>query len=137
MAKVWQTPNTFDILYRFQHYQCLVVPESAVTFPNFPWEQVSLVIEYEPIKNAIFSNELPNQLKEYIILQTVKETTVNNIDEGTYMYMYMCIWDSKYMYMYMYLGMYMYMFVWGSKIHVHKCIQECISACMYEDLKCM
>ena len=60
-----------------------MVPESSVTFPNFPWEQVSLVIEYETIKNAIFSNELPNQLKEYIILQTVKETTVNNIDEGT------------------------------------------------------
>jgi hypothetical protein len=43
-------------MHRFHHYDCLVVPVSAVSDHScFLWEKVSLLVEYEPLKSPLFS----------------------------------------------------------------------------------
>lgn len=45
-------------LYRFLHYDCVVVPESSVTGQSdFPWEKITLLIEYEPLKQPLFDQD--------------------------------------------------------------------------------
>ena len=55
--------------HRFHHYDCLVVPVSAVRDHScFLWEKVSLLIEYEPLKSPLFSApSAPNNQQEDMI----------------------------------------------------------------------
>ena len=40
---------------RFLHYDCVVAPESSITGQTgFPWEKVTLLIEYEQLKHPLF-----------------------------------------------------------------------------------
>lgn len=76
-------------MHRFLHYDCVVVPESSISGQtSFPWEKVTLLIEYEPLRKPLFdsgaakgqSNALDGgrkvpslerlKLKEYRILRT-------------------------------------------------------------------
>lgn len=44
---------------RFLHYDCVVAPESSITSQKgFPWEKVTLLIEYEPLKQPLFDEEV-------------------------------------------------------------------------------
>lgn len=46
-------------VYRFLHYDCVVVPEASVAGQtNFPWEKVTLLIEYEPLKQPLFDQNV-------------------------------------------------------------------------------
>ena len=40
---------------RFLHYDCVVAPESSITGKTgFPWEKITLLVEYEPLKRPLF-----------------------------------------------------------------------------------
>ena len=56
---------------RFHRYDCLVMPANSVA-PCFPWEKVTLLVEYEqPITAPLFDGSLPKSLEQYIVLKTV------------------------------------------------------------------
>ncbi len=61
--------------WRFYHYDCLVAPATAIA-SNFPWEKVSLLVEYEQIRSSpLFPTGEPPEdarLKQYVVLRTTK-----------------------------------------------------------------
>ena len=47
------------------------MPANSVA-PCFPWEKVTLLVEYEqPITAPLFDGSLPKSLEQYIVLKTV------------------------------------------------------------------
>eukprot|EP00731_Ephydatia_muelleri_P018742 Em0011g782a len=58
---------------RFQHYDCLVIPATSVV-PCFPWEKVTLLVEYEQSTTTtpLFDGIVPKSLEQYIVLKTVQ-----------------------------------------------------------------
>lgn len=67
------------LLGRFYHYDCLVAPGSSIA-GNFPWEKVSLLVEFEEGRSPPFPAGDPPEnarLRQYIILRTVKEISAS------------------------------------------------------------
>lgn len=99
---------TLPLTSRFHHYDCLVMPVSALSgCSSFLWEKVSLLIEYEQLKRSLFEQsgvsnggerEILGEigcayeesgdsagiaerlhLQDYITLRTAQELTVSSI----------------------------------------------------------
>ena len=106
--------DPFCCALRFLHYDCVVTPESSITGQTgFPWEKVTLLIEYEPLKCSLFDQPSGDdasgdsgsavqdkrvsvisvkrlRLKEYVTLKTAfkssnkGESEINTIHECMY-----------------------------------------------------
>lgn len=66
---------------RFQYYDCLVVPVVSIT-NAFPWEKVTLLVEYEPLGTGLFpGGQQPANLKlrQWIALKTVQDISVSSL----------------------------------------------------------
>lgn len=64
---------------RFHHYDCLVVPVSSIT-TTFPWEKVTLLVEYEPLGSSLFSGGCaPDtlRLRQWVALKTAREISAS------------------------------------------------------------
>ena len=75
------SPLSSHSLNRLNHYDCLVTPRKAIESHVFPWHQISLLIEYEPLTAPLF---LPDsltsaKLKEYYILKTARQVVPSEI----------------------------------------------------------
>ena len=69
---------------RFHHYDCLVVPRHSIA-DNFPWEKVSLLVEYEPLRTLLFpEGSFPEaaRLKQYVTLRTVRDPSASNLADS-------------------------------------------------------
>ena len=81
---VHSSPNIFfgsRMLWhsRFHHYDCLVVPVSSIT-TTFPWEKVTLLVEYEPLGSSLFSGGCPPdtlRLRQWVALKTAREISAS------------------------------------------------------------
>jgi len=61
-----------------------VVPIHSIA-DNFPWEKVSLLVEYEPPRTLLFpEGSFPEsaRLKQYITLRTVREPSASNLADS-------------------------------------------------------
>ena len=68
-------------LYRFNYYDCLVIPVASIA-STFPWEKVSLLVEYHPLGTSLFpSGQQPTslRLREWVILKTVRDISVASL----------------------------------------------------------
>lgn len=66
---------------RFQYYDCLVVPVVSIT-NTFPWEKVTLLVEYEPLGTGLFpGGQQPVNLKlrQWIALRTVQDISASSL----------------------------------------------------------
>ena len=77
------------MVYSIHHYDCLVMPCTAVSLSLFPWDLVTLVLEYEPLAAPLFlSGDIPHNIHQYIVLNTVTELSNNqdNYSKGELVY---------------------------------------------------
>ena len=52
---------------------------------NFPWEKISLLVEYEPLSTSLFpEGSVPHsaRLKQYVILRTVREPSAASLADS-------------------------------------------------------
>lgn len=66
---------------RFQYYDCLVVPVVSIT-NTFPWEKVTLLVEYDPLGTCLFpGGRQPANLKlrQWIALKTVQDISASSL----------------------------------------------------------
>ena len=102
---------------RFHHYDCLVVPMNALSdHSNFHWEKVSLLVEYELLKEPLFggcctmkSSNVERgdvsgmslvqdrlNLQDYYTLRTVLDLATSNLPLSSgNKYLNMCTTGSK------------------------------------------
>ena len=69
-----------DCVFRFHHYDCLVMPVFSIA-ANFPWEKVALLVEYEPLGSELWGLEggrLPAnlRLRHWVALRTMRDVSV-------------------------------------------------------------
>ena len=51
----------------------MVMPVTSAA-PSFPWEKVTLLVEYDQSKTTpLFDGNLPKNLKQYIVLKSVQD----------------------------------------------------------------
>ena len=62
-------PSLF--LTRFHYYDCLVVPKYSLT-TQFPWQRVSLLVEYEHTVDITLPNNVPSL--EHVMLKCVSHS---------------------------------------------------------------
>lgn len=83
LALLW-TGRLILLHSRFHHYDCLVVPMDSIA-DTFPWEKISLLVEYEPLSTPLFpEGSYPNsvRLKQYLILRTVREPSAASLADS-------------------------------------------------------
>ena len=62
------SPLSSYSLSRLNHYDCLVTPRKAIESHMFPWHQISLLIEYEPLTALCSHLSLQTSAKLTVIL---------------------------------------------------------------------
>ena len=65
-------------------FDCLVVSRSAISAHLFPWQLVTLLVEYEPVSVPLFSGGVSESvvLEEYLILRTVDDVLASSLAQG-------------------------------------------------------
>ena len=65
-------------------YDCLVISRSAISAYLFPWQLITLLVEYEPVSVPLFSEGVSEDvaLEEYLILRTVNDVLASSRSQG-------------------------------------------------------
>jgi hypothetical protein len=66
---------------RFHYYDCLVVPVASIT-STFPWEKVSLLVEYESLGSTLFPDgqrPVNLRLRQWAVLKTVQDISATSL----------------------------------------------------------
>ena len=69
------------ISHRFHFYDCLVMPVDSIV-STFPWEKVSLLVEYEPLGSILFPDgQLPAslRLRQWLVLKTARDISATSL----------------------------------------------------------
>ena len=66
---------------RFHYYDCLVIPVASIT-NTFPWEKLSLLVEYESLGSALFPDgqqPVNLRLRQWVVLKTVQDISATSL----------------------------------------------------------
>ena len=72
--------HVLNCMCRFQTCDCLIISQSAICTHLFPWQLVTLLVEYEPVSVPLFPEGVA--LDEYLILRTVDDTLALSLTQG-------------------------------------------------------